>query len=157
MEKKEFKKITTEVFLEYGFVKKGKSYYLDLDEVLICAEFSHRFDATYLAYNFSIKAIHSEDERQPGDMFEGYDSSEISIDFDKTASRPRRREIPYKDLAEDYYRDKLREILRDNFDPYRKDALQHIRKAHEISGYLRYRDIIPLSIKAQIYFGYRDS
>ena len=43
MDKKEFKKITTKVYENYGFMKKGKHYYLDLKDVLICSGFSNRY------------------------------------------------------------------------------------------------------------------
>ena len=88
MEKKVLKKITKTVFEEYGFEKKGKYFYLDLNDVIICAGFSRRYNFTYLAYNFSIKALHSEDERKLDDMFTGYDSMELEIYFRIAFSRP---------------------------------------------------------------------
>ena len=40
MDKKKLKQCTTKIFEEYGFVKKGKYYYLNLEEVVICSGFS---------------------------------------------------------------------------------------------------------------------
>ena len=85
MDKKELKQITTKIYEEYGFCKKGKYYYLDLEDVLICSGFASIYGTTYLAYNFSVKAVHSEEERKPNNMFDGYDSMELKIHFDKTA------------------------------------------------------------------------
>ena len=61
MDKKEMKKLTTQIYEEYGFVKKGKFYYLDLEDVVICSGFSSMYGIPYLAYNFRIKAIHPEE------------------------------------------------------------------------------------------------
>ena len=83
--KKELKKLTTKIYEEYGFLKKGKYYYLDLGEVLICSGFSSIYGITYLAYNFSVKAVNSEEERKPNNMFDGYDSIENQIYFDRCA------------------------------------------------------------------------
>ena len=70
MDKKELKKITTAVYEEYGFIKKGKYYYLDLEDVVICSGFATLHGITYLAFNFSVKAVNSEEERLSNNMFD---------------------------------------------------------------------------------------
>ena len=94
MNKKELKQITTKIYEEYGFVKKGKYYYLDLEDVLICSGFSSMHGITYLAYNFSVKAVNSEEEREPNNMFDGYDSMEIQMYFDQDAQGYHKRYRP---------------------------------------------------------------
>ena len=118
MDKKQLKKVTTQIYEEYGFVKKGKYYYLDLEDLLICSGFDSMYGVMYLAYNFSIKAIHSEEERKPNNMFDGYDSTQNEIYFDKYAKGYHVREIRFEDWTEEYYTDKLRELLHYYFDPY---------------------------------------
>ena len=41
------------------------------------------YGVTFLAYNFCVKNIHSEDERKLDNMFDGYDSGENDIHFNK--------------------------------------------------------------------------
>jgi hypothetical protein len=64
MDKRQLKQVTTKVYEEYGFVKIGKCYYLDLDNVIVCSGFASVYDITFLMYNFSIKAIHNDEERK---------------------------------------------------------------------------------------------
>ena len=104
MDKKELKQITTKVYEEYGFVKKGKYYYLDLEEVIICSGFSSIYGITYLAFNFSVKATNSEEDRKPNNMFDGYDSFEIEMYFDRKAEGYHKKEIRYEEWDKEYNR-----------------------------------------------------
>lgn len=153
MDKKELKQITTKIYEEYGFLKKGKYYYLDLPEVLICSGFSTLHEITYLSYNFSVKAVHSQEEIKPNDMFEGFDSWEIQMYFDRNASGYKKKEILYNDWDKEYYANKLKEILHYYFDPYKKDALNHIRRSYKEVGYIHKNEIIMVKIKAREYLG----
>jgi hypothetical protein len=153
MDKKELKQITTKIYEEYGFVKKGKYYYLDLEEVIICSGFSSIYGITYLAYNFSVKAVHSEEERQPNNMFDGYDSFEIEMYFDRKAEGYHKKEIRYEEWDKEFYMNKLNELLCYYFDPYKKDALNHIKKCHQVIGFLHENDIVPVKTKARKYLG----
>jgi hypothetical protein len=153
MEKKEFKQLTTKIYEEYGFVKKGKYYYLDLDDVLICSGFASVYGITYLAYNFSVKAVNPEETRELNNMFDGYDSCEQLIYFDKNAEAIQKREICYKTWDQEYYAKKLRELLHYYFDPYKKDALDHIRKCYQIIGYVHEGEIIMLKKNTRNYLG----
>ena len=47
MDKKQLKQVTTKVYEEYGFVKIGKCYYLDLDDVIVCSGFESVYDITF--------------------------------------------------------------------------------------------------------------
>ena len=85
MNKIQMHRVTKRIYEEYGFVKKGKYFYLDLSDILICSGFVHRYSHIYLSYNFSIKAIHSMDEIKKDDMFSGFDSRDNAIYLDESA------------------------------------------------------------------------
>lgn len=148
------KKIATKIFEEYGFVKKGKYYHLDLENVLICAGFFSIYDSTVLLYNFSVKAIHSINERKSNNMFDGFDSGGNYIIFNKTAEGFNQCEILFESWTEECFTDKLRELLHYYFDPYKEDAFNHIKKAYKELGYVNKDDIVLVSKKAREYIGF---
>ena len=147
------KKLTTQIYEEYGFVKKGKFYYLDLEDVVICSGFSSMYGIPYLAYNFSIKAIHPEEERKPNNMFDGYDSFENKICFNTKAPGTHCCEIEFESWEQDYYADILRKSLHYYFDPYKKDALNHIRRIYKEVGLVYMGTTITVSKVAKKYLG----
>ena len=151
MTKKELKQITTKVYEEYGFVKKGKYYYLDLEEVIICSGFSSIYGITYLAYNFSVKAVHSEEERQPNNMFDGYDSFEIEMYFDRKAEGYHKKEIRYEEWDKEFYSNELKKLLHYYFDPYKEDAIEHIKRCYQNIGYVHDNEIIMVQTKTRKY------
>ena len=153
MDKKRLKQITTKIYEEYGFVKKGKYYYLDLEDVLICSGFHSMHGITYLAYNFSVKAVNSEDDRKPNDMYDGYDSMEIQMYFDRNAQGYQKKEICFETWSEEYYSNKLRELLHYYFDPYKKDALNHIRRCYQEIGFVHKNEIIMVAAKTREFLG----
>ena len=143
MDKKELKQITTKVYEEYGFVKKGKYYYLDLEEVIICSGFSSMHGITYLAFNFSVKATNSEEERKPNNMFDGYDSMEIQMYFNKNADGYHKKEIRFEEWDKEFY----------YFDPYKEDAIEHIKRCYQNIGYVHVNEIIMVQTKTRKYLG----
>ena len=153
MDKKQLKQITTEIYKEYGFVKKGRYYYLDLDDVIICSGFAYSYGVTYLAYNFSVKAVNSDSDRKPNNMFDGYDSMEQIIYFNRNAEGYHKKEICFEVWEEDYYVSKLRELLHYYFDPYKKDALNHIRRCCQEIGVVHENDIMSIKVKTKEYLG----
>ena len=153
MDKKELKQTTTKVYEEYGFIKKGKYYYLDLEDVLICSGFSSMHGITYLAYNFSVKAVHSEKEREPNNMFDGYDSMEIQMYFDKNAEGYLKKQIRCDMWNKEDYANKLKELLHFYFDPYKKDALNHIRRSYQEIGYVHKNEIVMVKTNTRKYLG----
>ena len=153
MTKKELKQITTKIYEEYGFVKKGKYYYLDLEEVIICSGFSSIYGITYLAYNFSVKAVHSEEERQPNNMFDGYDSFEIEMYFDRKAEGYHKKEIRFEEWDKEFYSNELKKLLHYYFDPYKKDAIEHIKRCYQNIGYVHDNEIIVVKTKTRKYLG----
>lgn len=151
MDKKELKKITKKVFEEYGFHKRGKYFYLDLDDVIICAGFVTFHNVTYLAYNFSVKAVHSENERKLNDMFSGYDSIEQVIYFNKDAQGYHKKEICCEQYTEEEYSQRLKELLHYYFDPYKKDALNFIKRCSEEIGLVHENEMTMIKIKTKEY------
>lgn len=149
MDKKELKKVTTLVFERYGFVKKGKYYYLDLDDVRICSGFNTMYGITYLAFTFSIKALHTEEEWTTQNMFDGYDSSEVHFCFDENARGLQGSQICFEEWTEMYYSSKLEELLHCYFDPFRENALEHIKNCYQIIGLVNKDDIVMLTKKAR--------
>lgn len=153
MDKKELKQITTKIYEEYGFIKKGKYYYLDLKDVVICSGFSSMHGITYLAFNFSVKATNNDEDRKPNNMFDGYDSMEIQMYFDRKAEGYHKKEICYEVWNQEYYSAKLKELLHYYFDPYKKDALYHIKKCYQEIGYVHDNEIIMVQTKTRKYLG----
>ena len=153
MDKKEFKKITKEVYEQYGFVKKGNLFYLDLDEVLLCSGVFSRNGGRHLSYNFSIKAIHSSDEYQYNDMFEGFDSYEIKMRYQESPNRWGGYNILYEEISAEEYRENLLKMLPRFFDPYKQNALDYVLRTHTEIGLVTPCDILELKAKAKQYFG----
>ncbi|MBQ4511306.1 MAG: hypothetical protein II984_11325 [Clostridia bacterium] len=151
MNKKEFKITTTKIYEEYGFLKKGKYFYLDLEDVLICSGFSHAYGCTYLAYNVSIKALHSENERKMNDMFDGYDSTENQICFNEKEKGIYQIEICYEKYTKEEYEKKLTDVLHKHFDPYKNDAIGFIKKCCTEVGVLFDNETMLLKAKAKKY------
>ena len=151
MDKKTFKKVTTKIYEEYGFIKQGKYYYLNLDDVVICSGFSSMYGVTYLAYNIRIKAIHSADELKLNNMFDGYDSTENEIYFNKDSEGYHKREIRFDVWSEEYYATRLMELLHYYFDPYKQDALNHIRKCYKEIGFVHQNERMLIKGEAKKY------
>ena len=151
MDKKKLKQCTTKIFEEYGFVKKGKYYYLNLEEVVICSGFSSMHGITYLAFNFSVKAINNEEDRKTNNMFDGYDSMEIQMYFNKNAEGYHKKEIRYEEWDEEFYSNELKKLLHYYFDPYKKDAIEHIKKCYQNIGYVHENEIIMVQTKTREY------
>ena len=151
MDKKELIKITTKTYEEYGFIKKGKYYYLDLKDVLICSGFSSMHGITYLSFNFSIKATNNDEDRKPSNMFDGYDSMEIQMYFNKNADGYHKKEIRFEEWDKEFYSNELKKLLHYYFDPYKEDAIEHIKRCYQNIGYVQDNEIIMVQTKKRKY------
>ncbi|MCL2540119.1 MAG: hypothetical protein FWE53_01640 [Firmicutes bacterium] len=147
MDKKEFFRITQEVFAEYGFKVDGKYFYLDLSEVHITAVLAKAHGIYFLGYNFSIKAIH-EGEIKPRDEFAGHDSHLINMSNYKNE-----RWLEYENMPKETYINDLKEMLPRYFNPYKKDAIGYIKKIAVIPGVIYKKDIVVIFKEAQAYLG----
>ena len=153
MNKEQWLQITTKVYQEYGFVKKGRFFYLDLEDVLICSKLAQIYGVNYLAYNFSVKAVHSPKERKSTNMYDGYDGMENIIYFDPNAWGINKRAIWYEKWTEKYYTAKLKELLHYYIDPYKQDALGHIKRCYFEIGLVHKDEIIEVSGVAKEFLG----
>lgn len=153
MDNKTLKQLTTKNYEEYGFVKHGKYYYLDLKDILICSGFDSMRGIKYLAYNFSIKGAHKLEEYKKNDMFEGYDSFQCEIYFDKDAQGYHKKEICVEDWSEEYYSSKLKELLHYYFDPYKQFGLEWVKRTYREIGLVHSGKLITLSWIAKEFLG----
>lgn len=139
MEKKELKRITTEIYKEYGFVKKGERYYLDLDDVVICSRFSGTaWCENSISFVFRIKKIHADDERPYTelDYFDDFDSLEYDLALNRYSKGNRRYEIRSGDYSGEDYKNLLRKLLTRYYDPFKCNALEHIKNGYLHPGYI---------------------
>ncbi len=78
---------------------------------------------------------------------------EIEMYFDQNAEGYHKREICFEIWEKEYYVSKLKELLHYYFDPYKKDALNHIRRSYKEIGYVNKNDIIVVKTKTRKYLG----
>ena len=64
------------------------------------------------------------------------------------------REIRFEDWTEEYYTDKLSELLHYYFDPYKENALAHIKRAGEEMGYVHKNELVLVNEKAKEYISH---
>ena len=132
MEKKEFNKITKEVFTEYGFCKEKNRYILYLDDVTIIVRFSSWRGVKSFNYYFFINALHS-DSSDEGK----YDvAAEFKMEHNPSSDGYPAHEILYERWSAAKYRRLLTNMLHLYFDPYKEDALQFLKESGRYMGLL---------------------
>ena len=128
MDKKEFNKITKEVFVAYGFVKKREIFLLILDEITIsCKLYSWNLVRSF-NYWISINKLYDDSipyEKRYGTYFA------IKMEHSPLAEGYHSSEIKYEDYSEEQYRNLLSNMLTTYFDPYKHDALQYVKDNYE--------------------------
>ena len=139
MEKEEFLKLTAKLFQEYGFLKFGNQYFLNLDRVVIRV---YRHGARFspgeycYSYNCCFKEIH-EDYRfetkedyknMPEDLgvLKKIRVKEIRIKDEIKVTNP--SEFMPSDYTEEEWKRLMEEALHREFDPFRNDFENHVRK-----------------------------
>ena len=90
MDRKAFNKITKEVFLEYGFVKKNQKYFLILQDVSLVVYFASWRGVKSFNYYFSINELY--DETFPFEQ-RGDTLVEIKMEHDPSAQEYHKHEI----------------------------------------------------------------
>ncbi len=150
MDKTEFKNLTTKIYEEYGFVKKGKYYYLNIKDVLICSGVLNTYNYSFLAYNISLKAIHS-DQEYKNNMFDGFDCHAIDMYYTPNADGYLKKALYYEKYSAEEYCKRLPKILKKYFDPFKENAIEHIKKCYKTVGLVIEKDIIMLSKAAREY------
>ena len=157
MDKKEYKRITAKVFKEYGFVKVKSKFYLDLDEVLICTRYSGiSWCRNCLSFVFRIKSLHRDSEKAHSelDYFEDFDSGEYNLAFNRYARGNPRYEIKEEAYTAKAYEAKLKGLLERYFEPFKNNALEHIKKGYLCPGYIDPYDRFVLVWQAVEYLGF---
>lgn len=150
MDVKQFKFLTKQIYENYGFTKKGKYFYLDLNDVIICSGVLNTYNYSFFAYNISLKAIHSAQEYK-NNMFDGYDCHAIDMYYTPNASGYLKKAVNYEKYSTEEYCKRLSELLKKYFDPFKEDALEYIKICYKKIGLVIENDIIMLSKSAREY------
>ena len=124
MEIKTFNKITKEIFAAYGFKKNGKNYILELADITIFVWLDYYCGLRSIHYSLSIHALHNQNE-------------EIEKRHDFVFSKPlthntnpkgsQQHKLCIVEWTETQYREILRKLLCEYFDPYKEKGLQHLK------------------------------
>ena len=124
MNRKAFNKITKEVFLEYGFVKKNQKYFLILQDVSLVVYFASWRGVKSFNYYFSINELYDSSipVEQRADTL-----VEIKIEHTQSLQGYHRHEILFEQYIEEEYRSLLSNMLHSYFEPYKADALQYLK------------------------------
>ena len=129
MDKKTFDKITKEIFLAYGFIKKNRTFLLILDEITIsCRLYTWNM---ITSFNYWISVNRAYDDSIPYDQRYGSIVA-TKIEHSPSAQGYKKSEIKYEEYTEEQYREMLTRMLHSCFDPYKEDAIQCVRDNHEM-------------------------
>ena len=129
MDKKSFDRITKEVFLSHGFIKRRDTYILVLEKISIsCKLYSWNMIRSF-NYWISINGLY--DDSVP---YEKRHGTYLAIKMEHTPSAEgyHKSEIKYEDYSEIEYREILDGLLNNYFNPYKKDALKYIKQNYRI-------------------------
>lgn len=129
MDKKTFNEITKDILLDYGFIKSGKKFYLYLPDVVIQLYFTSARGVRYFEYGYSINALDNLTE-SPRNVLDGrYDNVfGMKLEHSILLEGYHSHDIPYEIYSEEYYINLLEKTVHIHFDPYRDDAIGHIKK-----------------------------
>lgn len=145
MDKKDFDRITKEIFLAHGFKKKRNTFILILDEIAIYCQLYSWYSIRSFEYWISINALYDDsipyEKRADTYLL-------VKMEHDPAAEGYHKSEIKYEDYTETQYRDILNRMLHIYFDPYKQDALQNIKNNYQI---------LHLTREAMSYLGIDDS
>lgn len=124
MDKKDFDRITKEIFLENGFIKKRDIFLLILEEITISCRLYTWNGVRSFNYWISINKLY--DDSIPYEKRYGTYLA-IKMEHDSLAKGYHRSEIKYEEYTETEYRELLNYMIHIYFDPYKQDALQSIK------------------------------
>lgn len=125
MVQKSFKQISDEIFLAYGFKKHGKMYVMELPEITLVVNYRTCRGIRSFDYYYFINALY--DESVP--FAKKYDSAvEIHMEHSPSLKGYHSYHLAFEEYTEEDYRQLLTELLHIYFDPYRKNALQHLKE-----------------------------
>lgn len=128
----QLKVITKKTYEEYGFVKIGKYFHLDLDDIYIFSGFYKARGVLYLTSCFSIRALHEEElkiHRGKISMdFSGFDAVDDPLHLNPHSKNSLPQEIIPENYTEEGYYAALTKALHKYFDPFKIDPFTHLRK-----------------------------
>jgi hypothetical protein len=128
MDKKTFDKITKEMFVEYGFIKKRNRFILILDEITIACQLYTWNMVSSFNYWIGINELYDDStpyEKRYGTYFA------IKMEHSPLAEGYHSSEIKYENYTEEQYRNMLTYMLHTYFDPYKKDALKYVKENYQ--------------------------
>lgn len=124
MDKKQFNKITKEIYLQYGFIQKNGKFILQLQDVNIVVLFSSYRNVKYFNYYFSINELH--DSNVP--IEKRYDTLvEIKMEHNQSAQGYHKHEILFEQYSEEEYKTLLSNMIHLYFDAYKENAIQYLK------------------------------
>lgn len=139
MEKKEFLTLTAQLFKEYGFIKYNNQFFLDLDRIVIRvyrdgARFSPG-EYTY-SYNFCLKDIHEDYKFETKDDYMNMPEDlgcyvymcVKEVRFKDGHYVAHHKQFLPSDYTEEEWRRLWNEVLHKEFDPFKENFEEHIRK-----------------------------
>lgn len=129
METRIFNKVTKEVFLKYGFVKEGKIFALDLNDIVIAVKLVSWRTIKYFTYSFAIKGLNDPITPESA-LCGGANMAEFKLEHSPLVIGYKNHEIAYESWTEDYYRELLSKALHIHFDRYRENYRKHIEDTY---------------------------
>ena len=128
MDKKAFDRITKEVFIAYGFIKKSNTFLLILDEITIsCRLYTWNM---VRSFNYWISFNELYDVSVPYEKRYGSYVA-VKMEHSPSADGYHKSEIKYEQYTEEQYRNMLTNMIHSYFDPYKKDALEYIKANYQ--------------------------
>ena len=128
IEKKDFNKITKEIFVANGFVKKRDTFLLILDEITISCRLYKWNNIQSFNYWISVNGLY--DDSIPYEKRYGTYIA-IKMEHSPFAEGYHKSEIKYEEYSEDQYREMLTNMIHCYFDPYIHDALQYVKDNYQ--------------------------
>lgn len=124
MDKKSFNKITKEVFLEYGFVKKNQKYFLILQDVSLVVYLGSWRGVKSFNYYFSVNELY--DSSIPAEQ-RSDTLVEIKMEHNQSAKGYHKHEILFEQYTEEEYINLLSNMLHSYFDAYKENAIRFLK------------------------------
>ncbi len=125
MEKSQFKKNSDIVLKEYGFIKKGTAYILNLQDIVIIMRQRSWRGVKSWDYTIGIRALHNCDT--PLENISDTDI-EIHLEHNSSLSGYHAHEILYEEYSEEYYTELFNNMLHKEFDGYKLYGLEYLKQ-----------------------------
>ncbi len=131
MEMKLFNKITKEIFTNFGFSKDKKYYILKLKDITLFLWLDSWHGLKSFHYSLSVNALHYADE-----LIEKKQDLAFSVPLDHNANPKgtHQHKLCIEEWTEIQYREILRKLLFEYFEPYKEKGLQYLKEiGHTLS------------------------